>query len=77
MQPVRLGIRIGQLSIDLGFPQGLAGHLEVLDQLIVFACAVGDLDDFSKIGGVLSLDIGFCVQNEWKTGRDNLKIHTD
>ena len=64
MQPVRLGIRISQLGIDLGFPQGLAGHLEVLDQFIVFACAVGDLDDFSIIEGILSFDIGFYVQKE-------------
>ena len=64
MQSIRLGIRIGQLSIDLGFPQGLAGHLEVLDQLIVFACTVGDLDDFGKIEGVLSLDIRFYMQKE-------------
>ena len=64
MQPIRLGICIGQLSIDLGFPQSLAGHLEVLDQLIVFARAVGDLDDFSKIGGILSLDIGFYTKKE-------------
>ena len=61
MQPIRFGIRIGQLSINLGFSQGLAGHLEVLDQLIMFACAVGDLDDLGKIGGILSLDIGFYV----------------
>jgi hypothetical protein len=40
------------------------GHLEVFDQLIVFACAVGDLDDFSKIEGILSLDIRFYVQKE-------------
>ena len=65
MQPIRLGIVcIGQLSINLGFPHGFAGHLEVLDQLIVFARAVGDLDDFSKIGGILRLDVQFYVQKE-------------
>ena len=39
-------------------------HLEVLDQLIVAARAVGDLDDFSKIVEILSLGIGFYVQKE-------------
>jgi hypothetical protein len=61
---IRLGICKGQLSISLGFPQVLAGHLEALDQLIVFACTVGDLDDFSKIEGILSLDIRFYMQNK-------------
>jgi hypothetical protein len=42
----------------------MESSVKVLDQLIVFARAVGDLDDFTEIGGILGLDIEFYVQKE-------------
>ena len=78
-QPVRLGVRVGQLNINLGFSKCLVGHLEVY--FTSSSCLPTRLAismTLSKIGVVLSLDIGFYVQNEWRTGSQvNLKIHTD
>jgi hypothetical protein len=48
-----------QSSIDRDLAEGLAGHTEELDQILVFASMCGDLDDFQEVGSVSSTDVRF------------------
>lgn len=58
MEAIGLGIRVGQLGIDLWLAKALAGHLEVTNQIVVLVCPSRDLNDLAEVGGVLGLDIG-------------------
>jgi hypothetical protein len=48
----------GQGSIDRYLAESLAGHPQVLDQLLILASMSGDLNDFQKVGWVASTDVG-------------------
>ena len=60
VQAVRLRVRVRELGVDLGFTERLACHLEVTDEVVVFACAAGDLDDLGVVRGILRLDVRVC-----------------
>ncbi len=57
VQTIRLGIGVGELSVDLRLAERLAGHLEVADEVVVLAGATCDLDDLRIVRGVLRLDV--------------------
>ena len=57
MQPIRLGVGIRELSVDLGLPKRLARHLKVADEVVVLASMVRDLNDLDEVGGIVCLDI--------------------
>lgn len=58
MQTVRLGVGIGELSVDLRFADRLASHLKEADEVVMFASVVADLDELSEVGRILGLDVG-------------------
>jgi len=57
VQPISFGIRVGEFCVDLGLAEGLPCHLEVANEFIMLAGMIANLDDLSKVAGVLSLDI--------------------
>ena len=57
MKTIGLGVGIGELGVDFGLAEGLAGHLKVTDKVVMFAGVVGHLDDFSEVGRILRLDV--------------------
>jgi len=58
MEAVGLGVSVGQFGIDLWLAKGLAGHLEVANQIVVFVCPSRNLNDLVEVGRIVSLDIG-------------------
>ena len=65
VQPVRLGVRDGELRVDLRLAQRLAGHLQVPDQVVVLAGPTGRLDHLGVVGRVVGLDVRFCRRQSW------------
>ena len=57
VQAIRLGVRVRQLRVDLWLTKCLPSHLQVPDEIILFASAVGNFDHFSIVRRILSLDI--------------------
>ena len=57
MQTISLSVRVGQLRVNFGFPEGSTGHLEEPDKVVLFAGTSRDLNNFHKVRGILGPDV--------------------
>ncbi len=58
METVGLGVSDAELGVNLGLPNGLAGHLQISDKIIILSGSRSGLDDFEIVGWVFRLQVG-------------------
>ena len=56
-EAVSLGKSKDELRLDVGLTRVLAGHLEVLDEVLILVEALGAADNLAKVGRVGGLDV--------------------
>lgn len=64
MQTISLGISVCQFRIDFRLPKRFTSHLKEANEVVMLAGMTGYFDDFSEVGWIFSLDIGFCKKCE-------------